>query len=94
MTDGDSASERQESSGNFRHLGYVSYAEHLERYDLVVQAAGTERASRLRRLLEPDGTLIQLSGDSPNRWFGPLGRIVAGRLHLGEVGRQGQVIAA
>lgn len=54
--------------------------ETAERYDLVVQAAGTERASRLRGLLEPDGTLIQLSGDSPNRWFGPLGRIVAGRL--------------
>lgn len=41
MTDGDGASERQESSGNFRHLGYVSYAEHLERYDLVVHHGGT-----------------------------------------------------
>ena len=51
-----------------------------ERYDLVVQAAGTAGPSRLRRLLEPDGTLVQLSGDSPNRWLGPLGRVIAGRL--------------
>ena len=51
-----------------------------ERYDLVVQVAGTAGPSRLRRLLEPDGTLVQLSGDSPNRWLGPLGRVIAGRL--------------
>jgi NADPH:quinone reductase-like Zn-dependent oxidoreductase len=51
-----------------------------ERYDVVVQVAGTHAASRLRQLLTEDGTLIQISGDSPNRWFGPLGRIVAGRL--------------
>jgi NADPH:quinone reductase-like Zn-dependent oxidoreductase len=51
-----------------------------DRYDLVVQVAGTHRARRLRRLLTPDGTLVQLSGDSQNRWIGPLGRILAGRL--------------
>jgi NADPH:quinone reductase-like Zn-dependent oxidoreductase len=51
-----------------------------DRYDLVTQVAGTLRASRLRRLLTPNGTLVQLSGDSPNRWVGPLGRIIGGRL--------------
>jgi NADPH:quinone reductase-like Zn-dependent oxidoreductase len=51
-----------------------------DRYDVVVQVAGTLPASRLRRLLTADGTLVQISGDSPNRWVGPLGRIVAGRL--------------
>ena len=51
-----------------------------DRYDLVVQVAGTQRASRLRRLLKPTGTLVQLSGDSPHRWVGPLGRILAGRV--------------
>lgn len=51
-----------------------------DRYDLIVQLAGTHRAARLRRLLAPRGTLVQVSGDSPNRWVGPLGRILAGRL--------------
>ena len=51
-----------------------------ERYDLIVQVAGTQTAKQLRRLLTPKGTLVQLSGDSPNRWVGPLGRILAGRL--------------
>jgi NADPH:quinone reductase-like Zn-dependent oxidoreductase len=51
-----------------------------ERYDLVLQVAGTLRASRLRRVLLPTGTLVQISGDSPNRVVGPIGRIVAGRL--------------
>ena len=54
--------------------------ETTERYDIVLQVAGTHRASRLRRLLTPTGTLVQLSGDSPNRWVGPLGRILAGRV--------------
>jgi len=58
----------------------------LGRYDLVLQAAGTRTASQCRRLLETDGTLVQVSGDSANRWFGPLGRIVAGRLLSGFAG--------
>jgi NADPH:quinone reductase-like Zn-dependent oxidoreductase len=51
-----------------------------DRYDLILQAAGTHPASRLRRVLTPTGTLVQISGDSPNHWVGPLGRILAGRL--------------
>jgi NADPH:quinone reductase-like Zn-dependent oxidoreductase len=50
------------------------------RYDVIIQVAGTHRATQLRRVLSPGGTLVQLSGDSPNRWFGPLGRIIGGRL--------------
>lgn len=49
-------------------------------YDLILQLAGAEPASRLRRLLTRDGTLVQLSGDSERRWIGPLGRVVAGRM--------------
>jgi NADPH:quinone reductase-like Zn-dependent oxidoreductase len=52
----------------------------LDRFDLVVQLAGTHPASQLRRLLAPAGTLLQLSGDSANRWFGPMGRVIRGRL--------------
>ena len=51
-----------------------------DRYDLVLQVAGAHRAAQLRRVLTPTGTVVQLSGDSPNRWIGPLGRILAGRL--------------
>lgn len=49
-------------------------------YDLILQIAGVDTSARLRRLLTDDGTLAQISGDSDNRWIGPLGRIVAGRL--------------
>lgn len=49
-------------------------------YDLILQLAGTEPATRLRRLLTRDGTLVQLSGDSGRPWIGPLGRVVAGRM--------------
>ena len=52
----------------------------IDRYDLILQAAGTRTASDCRRLLQPTGTLVQISGESENQWFGPLGRIVAGRL--------------
>lgn len=55
------------------------------RHDLVVQLAGTQSARELRTLVEPDGTLLSLSGDSPNRWIGPLGRVVTG-LVLGRAG--------
>jgi UDP:flavonoid glycosyltransferase YjiC (YdhE family) len=40
LSDGEAGSERCESSDNFQRLGYVSYAEHLERYDLVVHHGG------------------------------------------------------
>jgi NADPH:quinone reductase-like Zn-dependent oxidoreductase len=52
----------------------------LDPFDLVLQLGGTLTASAGRRLLERHGTLIQLSGDSDNRWFGPFGRIIAGRI--------------
>ncbi len=51
-----------------------------DRYDLVLQAGGTQSAGELRRRLEPGGTLVQISGESANRWIGPLGRVVTGRL--------------
>ncbi|HWL36578.1 MAG TPA: NAD(P)-dependent alcohol dehydrogenase [Frankiaceae bacterium] len=47
-------------------------------YDLILQLGGTASASALRRLLTREGTLVQLSGDSGNRWTGPLGRVAAG----------------
>jgi NADPH:quinone reductase-like Zn-dependent oxidoreductase len=46
------------------------------RYDLLLQVAGTTPASACRRVLTPKGTLVLISGDSPGRWIGPVGRIV------------------
>lgn len=39
-SDGERASERRVSDGNFHRLGYVSYARDLPRYDLVVHHGG------------------------------------------------------
>ncbi len=51
-----------------------------DQYDLILQVAGRQTASDLRRRLTSDGTLAQISGDSGNRWVGPIGRIIAGQL--------------
>jgi NADPH:quinone reductase-like Zn-dependent oxidoreductase len=54
--------------------------EEVGEHDLVVQLGGTQTASECRRFLNDRGTLLQLSGDSSSRWFGPLGRVISGRL--------------
>ena len=55
-----------------------------ERFDLVLQLAGTASASALRRILAPGGRLVLSSGDSSNRYTGPMGRAIRGLL-LGKV---------
>ncbi len=55
-----------------------------DRFDLVLQLAGTAPASALRRILAPGGRLVMSSGDSPNRFFGPFGRAIRGLL-LGKI---------
>ena len=54
-------------------------------YDLILHVAGMQTASELTRMLTSDGTLVQISGDSDNQWFGPVGRMIAGRLLSGRV---------
>jgi len=49
-----------------------------DRYDLVLQLAGTASASDLRRILAPGGRLVMSSGDAANRWIGPMGRVLRG----------------
>ncbi len=51
-----------------------------QRYDIILQAAGAQSPSACRRALMPKGTLVQISGDSNNRWTGPLTRIITGRV--------------
>jgi NADPH:quinone reductase-like Zn-dependent oxidoreductase len=47
-----------------------------QRYDLVLQLAGTRSPSDCRRALTLTGTLLLSSGESSGRWVGPIGRIV------------------
>jgi NADPH:quinone reductase-like Zn-dependent oxidoreductase len=49
-----------------------------QQYDLILQLAGTSSAADCRRALTAHGTVVLSSGDSPNRWIGPIGRILAG----------------
>jgi NADPH:quinone reductase-like Zn-dependent oxidoreductase len=51
-----------------------------ERFDLILQLAGTASAASLAPLLAPGGRLVMSSGDSPNRWIGPFGRVIRGVL--------------
>jgi NADPH:quinone reductase-like Zn-dependent oxidoreductase len=50
-----------------------------QRYDLILQLAGTRSASDCRRALIPKGTLVLISGESSRRWIGPVDRIVKAR---------------
>ena len=47
-----------------------------QKYDLVLQLAGTRSPSECRRALTPKGTLLLSSGESRARWFGPVARII------------------
>jgi len=51
-----------------------------ERYDLVLDIAGTQSFSELRRVLEPRATVVVVGGPRANRLLGPLGHVVGSRL--------------
>ena len=59
-----------------------------QRYDLVLQAAGTRSPSDARRALTSRGTLVQISGDSDGRWIGAVDRIIMARLLSPFVGQR------
>jgi NADPH:quinone reductase-like Zn-dependent oxidoreductase len=47
-----------------------------QKYDLILQLAGTRSASDCRRALSSKGTLLLSSGESGGRWIGPMDRII------------------
>jgi NADPH:quinone reductase-like Zn-dependent oxidoreductase len=47
-----------------------------ETFDLILQLAGTQSPSDLRRALTSTGALLLSSGDSNGRWIGPMSRIL------------------
>lgn len=55
---------------------HVDFTEGGPRFDLILQAAGTQSSSDCRRALTPEGTLVLISGDSDGHWIGPVGRII------------------
>jgi NADPH:quinone reductase-like Zn-dependent oxidoreductase len=51
-----------------------------ERYDLILDIAGSRPWSAYKRVLDPEGTLVIVGGSKKNRLLGPLGHVVKIRL--------------
>ncbi len=58
----------------------VDFTRSGERYDLALDIAGTRSFSELRRVLEPDATVVLIGGPRANRLLGPLGHLAQSRL--------------
>jgi len=52
------------------------FTEGGQRYDVILQLAGTTSPSECRRALTPEGTLLLSSGESDGRWIGPVDRVI------------------
>lgn len=57
-----------------------SFIETEKRYDLVMDNVGNYSPFETRRLLEPDGALVIISGPKDNLWIGPLSRPIQAML--------------
>jgi NADPH:quinone reductase-like Zn-dependent oxidoreductase len=70
--------EKVRSLGADHVIDYTQedFIEGGQRYDLMLQAAGTRSPSDCRRALSTRGTLVQISGESDGRWIGAVDRIV------------------
>lgn len=52
------------------------FTQNGQKYDLILQLAGTRSPSECRRALTSKGTLVLSSGESDGRWLGPVDRII------------------
>jgi NADPH:quinone reductase-like Zn-dependent oxidoreductase len=50
------------------------FAESGQRYDVILDIAGTRSVSHLRRALAPKGALVIVGGEGGGRWFGGIDR--------------------
>lgn len=50
------------------------FADGVQLYDLILDAAGNRSLSHLRRALAPQGTLVIIGGEGGGRWFGGFDR--------------------
>src|SRR6266511_1819327 len=51
-----------------------------ERYDVILDVAGTKSWSQYRRVLNPHATLVMVGAPKTNRLLGPLGHVIRVRL--------------
>jgi NADPH:quinone reductase-like Zn-dependent oxidoreductase len=56
------------------------FTETGERYDVILDTAGTSSFSHLRRATTPKGTIVIVGGEGGGKWFGLTSRLVAGPL--------------
>jgi NADPH:quinone reductase-like Zn-dependent oxidoreductase len=73
-----SATELARSLGADEVINYrtTDFTRGTERYDLLLDIAGTRRGSACRRVLTRDGTFVAVGGPA-GRWFQPAGHIMA-----------------
>jgi NADPH:quinone reductase-like Zn-dependent oxidoreductase len=70
------------SLGADRVVDYTNqdFTRSSQRFDLVIDIAGSRPWSELRRVLRPDATLVIIGGPKDNRMFGPLGHLVGTKI--------------
>jgi len=74
--------ETARSLGADRVIDYTQedFTRSSERHDLMLDIAGSRSWSELKRVLEPDATVVVVGAPKGNRLIGPLGHIVKLRL--------------
>ena len=70
------------SLGADRVVDYTEddFSRDRERYDLILDIAGSRPWSAYKRVLNPEGTLVIVGGSKKNRLLGPLGHVIKIRL--------------
>jgi len=70
------------SLGADRVVDYTQddFSRKAERYDLILDIAGSRPWSAYKRVLDPEGTLVVVGGPKKNRLLGPLGHVIKIRL--------------
>jgi NADPH:quinone reductase-like Zn-dependent oxidoreductase len=74
--------EIAESLGADRVVDYTAadFTKDAQRYDVLLDIAGTRSLRQLRRVLNPDATVVVVGGRRANRLLGPLSHVVGAKL--------------
>lgn len=74
--------ELARSLGADRVIDYTreDFARSGERYDLLIDIAGTRSWSACKRVLKPDATVVVVGGPRKNRLLGPIGHVAGMRV--------------
>lgn len=74
--------EMVRSIGADRVIDYSreDFARGEDRYDVILDVAGSSSLTRLRRILTPEGTLVLVGGEAGGRWLGVVARLLRARL--------------